>query len=92
MSDRLKSKSSTNGLDAEVKHSTETVLLRVVSHLPLATDQNQGAILVLLDLSAAFDTVHCDIVVGRLASRLGIRGVQCLYLLESYFEYSKGQY
>ena len=38
-------------------HSTETALLRVQNDLVQAVDNEAGAILVLLDLSAAFDTI-----------------------------------
>ena len=68
--DQLKSYISTNILFADLqsayraKHSTETALLKLVSEVCLATDQNKGVILVLLDLSAVFDTVDYDILVG----------------------------
>ena len=38
-------------------HSTETALLRVQNDILQAVDSEGGAILVLLDLSAAFDTI-----------------------------------
>ena len=38
-------------------HSTETALLRVQNDLLKSVDESGGAILVLLDLSAAFDTI-----------------------------------
>ena len=43
----------------KAKHSTETALLIVYNDVMLCTciDQGKGCILVLLDLSAAFDTV-----------------------------------
>ena len=38
--------------------------MKVVSDIDLASDQNQGVIPVFLDLSAAFDIVDYDILVG----------------------------
>jgi len=43
-------------------HSTETAVLRVLSDIPQAVDRGDLATLVLLDLSAAFDTVDHSIV------------------------------
>jgi len=54
-------------------HSTETALLKVQNDLLTAIDTDGGAILVLLDLSAAFDTIDHKILIQRLYD-LGIRG------------------
>ena len=54
--------------------------MKVVSYIHLSIDQNQGVFLGVPDLSAAFDTIDFDIVVGRLASRLGICGVVLQWL------------
>ncbi len=43
--------------DFEALHSTESALLTVFNDLLLTTDTGQSAVLVLLDLSAAFDMV-----------------------------------
>jgi hypothetical protein len=55
-------------------HSTETAVLRVLSDLLLAVDQGEVAALVLLDLSAAFDTVDHNILLRRLRSTYGFNG------------------
>ena len=54
-------------------HSTETALLRVQNDLLIALDNDGGVILMLLDLSAAFDTIDHNILFRRLYN-LGIRG------------------
>ena len=59
----------------KVKHSTETALVKVVNDLKINSDNRKVSILVLLDLSAAFDTVDLTILVHRLEHCLGIRGI-----------------
>jgi hypothetical protein len=54
------------------KHSTETALLKIQNDILMGLDSGQGVILVLLDLSAAFDTIDHSILVSRLQSRIGI--------------------
>ena len=56
-------------------HSTETALLCVQNYILLDLDKRRGVILVLLDLSAAFDTIDHDLLLRRLADKLGITGV-----------------
>ena len=53
-------------------HSTETALLRVRKYIRMALDQHKAAMLVLLDLSAAFATIDH----GMLLSRLSDIGIQ----------------
>ncbi len=48
------------------KHCTEWALLRVVNDLLLFMDSGNCAVLVMLDLSAAFDTVDHCILLNRL--------------------------
>lgn len=58
-------------------HSTETALLRVQNDTLQALDNGSSVILVLLDLSAAFDTVDHPVVLtrlSRLSRRFGIKG------------------
>ena len=55
-------------------HSTETALLRVFNDILRSIDQRKVTILVLLDLSAAFDTVDHNILLQRLHTRFGISG------------------
>ena len=52
-------------------HSTETALLRVLNDIHQAIDNEREAVLVLLDVSAAFDTMDHPILLGRLGYRYG---------------------
>lgn len=54
------------------RYSTETAVLSVLSDILLAVDRGDFAALVLLDLSAAFDTVDHDILLQRLRTSFGI--------------------
>ena len=53
----------------------ETAILRVMSDILLAVNRGDFAALVLLDLSAAFDTVDHDMLLRRLQMSFGIDGV-----------------
>ena len=55
-------------------HSTETALVRVQNDILRTIDQGGAAILVLLDLSAAFDTIDHSILLSRMESVLGVKG------------------
>lgn len=56
------------------RHSTETALVKVLNYVLIATDMGDSVVLVLLDLSAAFDTVDYDVLLSRLEQVVGIRG------------------
>uniref|UniRef100_A0A8C5BDZ8 Reverse transcriptase domain-containing protein n=1 Tax=Gadus morhua TaxID=8049 RepID=A0A8C5BDZ8_GADMO len=55
------------------KHSTETALVKITNDLLLAADSGLLTILILLDLSAAFDTISHPLLLDRLAG-IGITG------------------
>jgi len=67
------------------KFSTETALLRVHNDLIHAIDLGQIAGLVLLDLSAAFDTVNHSVLHDVFSERFGITG-DALQWLSSYLQ------
>ena len=91
---RLREHSDENGL-AEVfqsayacHHSTETALVRVQNDILCAVDEGQACMLVLLDLSAAFDTIDHTILIERLSTEQGITGT-ALKWLQSYLSNRK---
>jgi len=54
-------------------HSTETALLRVKSDIVYAIDNRQAVFVVLLDLSAAFDTIDHNVLLNRLCTVFGFK-------------------
>ena len=64
-------------------HNTETAPARIHNDILRAIDDGKCVILVLLHLSAAFDTVDHDILITRLKHRFGITG-KALGWIQSY--------
>lgn len=63
--------------------STETALLKVQDHIIRSLDKGRGVILLLLDLSAAFDTVSHELLIDTLQNDIGVTG-HCLHWLRDY--------
>ena len=57
-----------------VGHSTETALVKVYNDMLCMVDNRQYILLVLLELSAAFDTIDHDAMIHRLKNLFGIIG------------------
>ena len=64
-------------------HSTETVLVRLLSVIFSAMDSGDVTLLALLDVTTAFDSVDHDIFLERLRRSFGVRGT-ALSWLESF--------
>ena len=62
-------------------HSMETALLKVKTDIIQALDNQEVACLILLDLSAAFDTIDHDILLNRLKSRFAVTGIVLKWLV-----------
>jgi hypothetical protein len=61
-------------------HSTETAVLKVLSDLLEAVDHGDVGVLLLLDLSAAFDTVDHETLLRRLELTFGVSGTALSWL------------
>ena len=66
-------------------YSTENALLKVHNDIMLSMDKQRVTLLVLLDLSAAFDTVNHHVLLKRLESSFGTSGT-ALNWFKSYLE------
>jgi len=66
-------------------HSTETAVSKVLTDILLAIDSGDLSALVLLDLSAAIDTVDHDILIQRLRTSYGLSGM-VLHWFQSYLD------
>lgn len=55
-------------------HSTETAVVRITNDILSSNDSGNVTALVLLDLSAAFDTIDHEILLSRLQTDVGITG------------------
>ena len=67
----------------KLHHGTQTAQLKVQNDILLAIDNHKCVALLLLDLSAAFDTVDHELLLQRMIKRFGIDG-QVLKLFRSY--------
>ncbi len=56
-------------------HSTETALIKIINDIRLNSDTGKISVLVLLNLSAAFDTVDPNILLQRLENWVGLSGM-----------------
>ena len=64
----------------KARHSTETAMLKIKTDIESFIDQGDAALLVMLDLSAAFDTVDHAVLLRRVEKELGIRGIALTWL------------
>ena len=71
-------------------HSVETAVLCVHDDIMRALDQKKSVVLVMLDLSAAFDTVDHTILLDLLEKRMGVSGL-ALKWFQSYLS-GRSQY
>ena len=57
-----------------INHSTETALLKILNDIRWNLDNKKLTVMVLLDLSSAFDTVDHHILINRLRHLVGLSG------------------
>ncbi len=68
-----------------VHHSTEIALIKIINDIRFNSDSGKISVLVLLDLSAAFDTVDHNMLLERLENWVGLSGM-ALKWFRSYLE------
>ena len=56
-------------------HSTKTAVLKIIFDALIAADRREVTLLVMLDQSAAFDTVDHSILIDRLRNSFGVSGL-----------------
>ena len=66
-------------------HSCETAKVKVTNDILLAFDQGEGVLMVMLDLSAAYDLVDHEILLSRLKGNIGLAGTVISWF-QSYLE------
>ena len=78
---RLESQLAKNNLNCSDQfaykkhHSTETLLIKLTNDILIAADEKSATVVMLLDLSAAFDTVDHDVLLRILKNEIGVRGI-----------------
>ncbi len=72
-------------LGLKKQHSKESAQLRVVNDIIMATNCGDVTLLLLLDLTAVFDTINHQILISCLETYVGIRG-NALNWIRSYFQ------
>jgi hypothetical protein len=70
-------------------HSTETALVKVTNDILLKMNSQEVTLLVILDLSSAFDTVNHEILLRRLRNEFGIHGKVLDWF--KYYLHNRGQ-
>ena len=77
---RINTHMDQNGLHSNTQfgykknHGTDTLLVHFIDSLMVAVDKGLGVVVVLIDLSAAFDTVNHDVLLRILGQEIGLRG------------------
>ena len=77
----------THGLEEELQsvyrrnHCTETALMKIHNDVGCAVSQGQGAVLLFLDMSAAFDTVETTLLIDILQTHIGLEGAALSWFL-----------